>query len=328
LKIFVEWWWLAALGIASAFFYWTPPKTKENWSPRLRRLTPMAFVIVSLSGLFLKGFTGKGVDDYVSSALTDTFCAVLPGIQACGARAKLATSTEAVVSKVEAPLQESAQERLESQQRLENQRLLESDVRLNELRAAVASADPILSGTVDRLASARKAITTFDEGRLSGDERARLIAAGDGAQSRLADSDRRISQLMNAHAAWRANFSAFTVRALADGDRGMNDFDKSRNIRGLSEALRDVSVANGELVASAARWRALEQSIDRAGREPIEFYWRPLQSAVNQITSIDRDLASQAQREILSKAQARLDQAQAPAAKSKLDDFGTIPSTK
>lgn len=220
-------------------------------------------------------------------------------------------------------------------------RMAQSDGRLNELRAAVAALDPNLTGTVDRLAAARKAVTVFDEGRLSSEERSRLIVAGDRAQSRLAESDRRIAQLMSAHIAWRANGNAFTLRALGDGDRGLSDFDRSRNLPGLSEALRDVDAANKELAASAARWRTLQDSIDRATREPIEFYWRPLKSALDQITSLDRDLASQAQRQLLPQAQTLLTPPRAmpvpspapvippaPPARRKLDDFGTIPGGK
>jgi hypothetical protein len=216
--------------------------------------------------------------------------------------------------------------------------LAASDRRLAELRAATDSLDPNLTGTMERMASARKQLTAFDLTRMSPDERPRLVGTGDQAQARLAESDRRIKPLLDAHAAWRTNGSAVTMRALGEADRSLSDFDRSRAVAGLREALRDAEKARSDLAASAARWSALQAAIDRTGREPIEFYYRPLRNAVESINSFDLEIATPAQRHQVTQARQLLNASAvappatptpstiAPLQRRRNDDFGTIPS--
>jgi hypothetical protein len=218
-------------------------------------------------------------------------------------------------------------------------RLGDSTRRLSELKAAAASLDPNLPGTIQRMALARKALTTSDLARLTDEERGRLVVAGDQAQSRLDDSDRRITPVLTAHNAWRISGGALTTKALAESARPLTDFDRARSVPGLGEALRDVDKAANDLTASANRWSGLQAAVDRAGREPIEYYWTPLRIATDSITSLDRDLATSSQRLLLTQAQKLLTvtpAARAPApfptmpaplpggSRKPNDDFGTI----
>lgn len=208
-----------------------------------------------------------------------------------------------------------------------------SDERISETRASAAALNMGFAPSVERLAKARKALTKLDLDRLPSGEKNNLLSTGDRAADLIERSDKRIGPLIDADRAASRNRSAATLRALADSAKGITDFDMGRNIAGIFEALTNARNASADFTASQTRWSTLESAIGRAGRESIEYYWRPLNEAMNGLTSLDRELASPQQRDLLLRGQDLLKPATqskaptpSPSPRKTNDDWGTIPA--
>lgn len=213
-----------------------------------------------------------------------------------------------------------------------------SDERTSEIRAAAAALNMGFPPSVERLAKARNALTRFDLDRLSTTEKNDLTSAGDRAVNIIDQSDKRVNALLDADRAASRNRTVATLRALMESAPNLTSFDTGRSTSGISEALANAKNASSDFANSKARWSTLDAAVSKAGRERIEYYWPALNSAVNALTSLDRELASPQQNALLSQAQRLLNAAppvnvQIPpptlSLPRELDrDFGTIPGKR
>jgi hypothetical protein len=103
LHFLFEWWWLFSCSLLSVFLLWAP-QTKSEWSKAAKFGMGIVLLVAAFAGLFLKGLTGKGVDDYIGAVIVERVCATFDPFGLCKIRLKETNDTNNNLSSPTLPL--------------------------------------------------------------------------------------------------------------------------------------------------------------------------------------------------------------------------------
>lgn len=135
-----------------------------------------------------------------------------------------------------------------------------SDARTGALRAAVDALNATEPRSVQNLADARMAMTSFDESREDVTGLKQLISSGDNARSRIEESNRRIADFDRLLSSWTVNE--------ADGQRATEAMASYRNLEAFD--LSRMEEDHGDDVKTAQRLEQLiVESDQRVSRVPL-----------------------------------------------------------